>query len=411
MKITGLSNAFPALRHRNFRLFWSGQCISLIGTWMQNVGQAWLVLQLTGSAWLLGVVSALQFAPMLFLALFAGVIIDRYPKRKILIATQTILMLQAFVLAGLVWAGAIRYWQIVVLAVLLGLVTTIDHPARQAYVVELVGKTDLMNAIALNSSIFNAARVIGPAVAGLLMTFLSLSASFLLNGLSFIAVLAGLMLMSDPPQIPQAGRHASVLTEVREGLRFARGSYSIASTLLLMAVVSIFGINFNVLVPVFAQGELGQTAGGYGFLVSSLGLGALAGAITLATTSRSGPKTGSLRHSAMALGILLIFLGMQKLYWVSLLLLAFAGWAMIVFNASANTSLQMSTPDHLRGRVMSLFSLVFVGFSPFGSLYAGGLARLLGAGMTFVVSGAIVVALLVGAGFYRNRPVGSTPQF
>ncbi len=402
MKLT--EKTFPALRHRNFRLFWSGQCISLIGTWMQNVGQAWLVLQLTRSAWLLGVVSALQFAPMFFFALFAGVIIDRYPKRKILIITQSILMLQAFVLAALVWAGAIRYWQIVVLAVILGLVTTIDHPTRQAYVVEMVGKTDLMNAIALNSSIFNAARVVGPALAGILMTFLSLWVSFLVNGLSFIAVLVGLTLISDPPRIPRAGRRAPVLAEVKEGLRFARGSQSIASTLLLMAVVSIFGVNFNVLVPVFAQGALGQSAGGYGFLVSSLGLGALAGAVTLAAASRSGPKTGFLRTAALALGIMLILLGLQKSYWVSLVLLALAGWAMIVFNASANTSLQISTPDHLRGRVMSLFSLVFVGFSPFGSLYAGGLARLLGAGPTFVLSGAIVVVLL--AAVSRGRSAG-----
>jgi MFS family permease len=396
MQFERIKEAFPALGHRNYRLFWFGQCVSLIGTWMQNVGQAWLVLQLTGSPWLLGVVGALQFAPMLLLSLFAGVLIDRFPKRRILLFTQSVLMLQALILAALVGFGVVKYWHIVVLALVLGLMTTLDHPTRQAYVVEMVGKEDLMNAIALNSSVFNAARVIGPAVAGLLMGFFGTTFCFVVNGLSFIAVIIGLWKMTETPGVQKPQVNQRMALQVKEGLRFVKDTPNVLLTLVMVAVISLFGINFNVLVPVFAQGELGQQAGGYGFLMSALGMGALIGAVSLAAASRSGPRLGYLIKAGFGLGIFQLLLGLQHYYAISMVMLALMGWSMIVFNASANTTIQLYTPDHLRGRVMSLYSLVLGGVTPFGSLFAGGIANRFGAGITFVISGLIVGFFIIG---------------
>ncbi len=247
-------SVFPALKHRNFRLFWFGQMISLIGTWMQNIGQDWLVLKLTNSAFLLGVVSALQFLPMLFLSLFAGVVIDRLPKRKILIFTQTSLMVTALALATLTALNAINYWEILVLATIVGFINTIDNPARQSFIIDLVGKEDLMNAISLNSSIFNAARIIGPGIAGVLIGLLGYALCFYLNALSFIAVITGLILIDVKMNKSRAMlKKEDVIADIKEGLLYIKNTPIIFATILMMAVLSTFAINFNVLVPVFAK--------------------------------------------------------------------------------------------------------------------------------------------------------------
>jgi MFS family permease len=392
-----IKTLFRSLRHRNFRLFFSGQLVSLIGTWMQNVGQAWLVLDLTHSSFKLGVVSALQFLPMLFLSFFTGPFIDYFPKRKIIIFTQTVLMLLAFTLAVLDGTGVVRYWHIVILATLLGVVNTIDMPARQSFIIEMVGKDDLMNAIAMNSSIFNAARAVGPAIAGILIGTAGTALCFFVNGLSFLAVLGGLLLMTFEERPADRLRSYHVVEDIREAIRYVRKTPVIMITILLVAVVSVFATNFNVLVPVFSRQELNRDATAFGILMSSFGVGALIGAVSLAALSRSGPKPLYLLGGGLALSLFLILIGFQKSYGLTACLLALAGWSMVTFFGMANTTVQLYTEDRLRGRVMSLYTLSFGGLTPFGSLFAGSVAHVLKAPLTFALGGLIsgIVFLVV----------------
>ena len=396
MQETSITKAlFRSLRHRNFRLFWSGQLVSLIGTWMQNVGQAWLVLELTHSSLKLGIVSALQFLPMLFLSLFTGPFIDYFDKRKIIIWTQAALMTLAFVLSVLVWTGTVQYWHVVVLATLLGIVNTIDMPARQAYIIELVGKEDLMNAIALNSSIFNAARAIGPALAGLLITAVGTAACFFVNGVSFLAVLAGLLFMNVTCASCREKPSYNVLKDVREAIGYIRATPVVLTTILLVSVVSIFGTNFNVLVPVFAKMELHRDAAAFGLLLSSFGAGALIGSVSLTILSQWGPKEGILLSGGMGLSLSLMLIGLQRSYALTALLLAMAGLSMVTFFGMANTTVQLNTEDRLRGRVMSLYTLSFGGLTPFGSLFAGSVAHWIKAPLTFALGGLICGAVFL----------------
>ena len=382
-----IKTLFHSLRHRNFRLFWSGQLISLIGTWMQNVGQAWLVLELTHSTFKLGVVSALQFLPMLFLSFPAGVLIDYFPKRMIIIATQTVMMVLAFTLAVLQWTGVVQYWHVVVLATILGVANTIDMPARQSFIIEMVGKEDLMNAIALNSSIFNAARAIGPAIAGILIGALGTGACFFVNGLSYLAVIAGLWLISfaEPRTTREGDYH--IIADIREAIGYIRKTPVVMVTILLVGVVSVFGTNFNVLVPVFARQELHRDAAAFGFLMSSFGTGALIGAVSLAALSRRGPRSSFLLGGGMALSLILVLIGAQNSYAWTALLLALAGWCMVTFFGMANSTVQLNTEDRLRGRVMSVYTFTFGGLTPFGSIFAGSVAHYLKTPLTFAIGG------------------------
>ncbi len=384
-----IKTLFRSLRHRNFRLFFSGQLVSLIGTWMQNVGQAWLVLELTHSSFKLGVVSALQFLPILFLSFFTGPFIDYFPKRKIIIFTQTTLMLLAFTLALLDFIGVVQYWHVLVLATLLGIVNTIDMPARQSFIIEMVGKDDLMNAIAMNSSIFNAARAVGPAIAGILIGAAGTTLCFFVNGLSFLAVLWGLLLMKFEER--PVGRMPSyhLVEDIREAVRYIRKKPVVMITILLVGVVSIFATNFNVLVPVFSREELNRDAAAFGFLMSSFGAGALIGAVSLAALSRSGPRPILLLGGGMSLSLFLILIGFEKSYGLTALLLALSGWSMVTFFGMANTMVQLNTDDRLRGRVMSVYTLSFGGLTPFGSLFAGSVAHVLKASLTFALGGLI----------------------
>ncbi len=384
-----MKTLFRSLRHRNFRLFFSGQLVSLIGTWMQNVGQAWLVLELTHSSFKLGLVSALQFLPMLFLSFITGPFIDYFSKRKIIIMTQTVLMLLAFTLSLLVWTGVVQYWHILILATLLGIVNTIDMPARQAFIIEMVGKEDLMNAIAMNSSIFNAARAVGPAIAGLLIGAAGTAVCFLVNGLSFLAVLWGLLVMKFAE--PESGEPRSyhVISDIREAIRYIKDTPAVMLVILLVSVVSIFGTNFNVLVPVFSRQELHRDAAAYGFLMSSFGAGALIGAFSLAVLSKHGPKSILLLGGGMGLSLFLMLIGLQKSFALTALLLALSGWSMVTFFGMANTTIQLNTEDRLRGRVMSVYTLAFGGLTPFGSLFAGSVAHWLKAPLTFALGGLI----------------------
>jgi MFS family permease len=389
-----LLRAFIALRHRNFRLFWFGQLISLIGTWMQTTAQAWLVLELTHSAWWLGAVGALQFLPVLLLALFGGVLADRLPKRTVLLFTQSSSMLLAFILWILVATGGVHLWNVLILASLLGLTNALDMPTRQAFVVEMVGREDLPNAVALNSSLFNMARILGPGLGGILIAWLGVAPLFLLNGISFIAVIIGLSMIDMHQLHAQVRREAlqdgtrrpGTLKSLREGLAYVRNTPSVLMVIAVVGIVSLFGINFNVVLPLFATDVLHAGPAGFGFISATFGLGSLLSALWLAW-GNNRPSMSRLLTGAIAFGILEALFALSHLYLLSLVLIAGVGFAQIAFSALANTTLQTVTPDHLRGRVMSVYMMVFAGSTPLGNLFTGGLALLYNA----------PIALLIGA--------------
>ena len=403
-QVKGLLRTFVALRHRNFRLFWFGQLISLIGTWMQSIGQAWLVLELTHSAWLLGVVGALQFLPIMLLSLFGGVLADRLPKRRVLLFTQSFAMLQAMVLWILVASGHIQVWEVLVLASLLGLTNSFDMPTRQAFVVEMVGREDLPNAIALNSSVFNMARVVGPGLGGLIIAFLGISPLFLLNAISFVPVIIGLALIRMNELHALAKRSTtsaetskqSTLQSLREGLSYVVHTPSVLLIIAVIGVISLFGINFNVILPLFATEVLHSGALGFGFLSAAFGLGSLCSALWLAWGNRR-PSVQYLLIAAFAFCVLEIFFALSHLYVLSLILVAAVGFTMIAFSANSNTALQTVTPDHLRGRVMSVYMVVFAGSVPLGNLFTGGLAHVYGASIALLVGASLsLIAAIVG---------------
>jgi len=376
-----------ALRHRDFRLFWIGQLISQIGTWMQSVAQAWLVLELTRSPLQLGIVSALQFTPVLLLSPVGGVLSDRFAKRKVLLISQTAMQLQAFVLAALVWSGHVQYWHVAVLAAIYGLSRAIDIPARQSYVTDLVGRSDLANAVALNSVIMNGARIVGPAVAGLLIAAFGVALAFFLNGVSFVAVLLALL------AIRTEGRPDVARMGIREGvlgaLSYAAATPPVAFTLGLMVVVSLMVLNFNVIVPLVARNVLNQGANGFGLLMSSLGAGAVAGAFGVALFRRGEPPLGFLVGSGATLCAGLIALALVGQFALAAAVLALLGCCQILFTTGCNTMLQLTAPNELRGRVMGLYTVTFAGMTPFGSLLIGFVAEHQGIRTALAAGGAI----------------------
>jgi MFS family permease len=385
-------DTFAALKHRNFRLFFVGQLVSLTGTWMQTTAQGWLVYQLTGSKVLLGTVAAVGSLPML-LAPWGGSVADRHPKRMVVCLTQTAMMALAFVFAALVWSGRIQPWHILVLAALGGLAMAFDMPARQAFMVEMTSREHLMNAISLNSSIFNGARVVGPALAGFLMAHVGMAMCFLLNGLSFIAVIAGLLMMRLPEFVPPA-EPASAGRHMLEGFAYVARHRRVRILLLLLAFVGVFGWSYSVLLPAYAADVLHVGERGYGGLLSASGLGALLGALTVATYgSRVRPRL-------MLLGGLWLFSAMLLLFavvrWYPLVLacLAVGGWGLLLYFSTSNTLVQTSVSDAMRGRVMGIYALVFGGLMPVGGLESGLLSQRVGVPWT-VAMGALVCA---GAG-------------
>jgi MFS family permease len=378
--------ALRAFRHRDFRYFWAGQLVSLVGSWMQSVGQSWIVLELTHSPFKLGVISALQFGPMLFLSFLAGALADRVRKRRLLLLTQSALMLQAFALAVLDRTGHIQFWHVATLATLYGIATTVDLPARQSFVVEIVGKHDLINAIALNSAVFNGARVVGPAVAGLLVARYGVGIAFLLNGLSFVAVLAALLVIRTEGE-PRPRSGDTLGQEILHGLRYAWETPLIALILSLLFVMSLFVINFSVLVPLIAREVLHEGAHGFGLLMASLGIGAVAGAVALALAGRGRAPRWLLVGTALAAAAGVAGLGVVRQFWVAAAVLTVEGFVMIVFMASSNTTMQVTVPDALRGRLMGLYAFVFVGMTPFGALLIGTIAERWGVPAACMVGG------------------------
>jgi MFS family permease len=380
-------SGFRALRHRDFRLFFAGQLVSLVGTWMQSLAQSWLVLTLTNSPFALGLVGALQFLPVLFLSPFGGTIADRFPKRKVLLATQSTMMLLAFVLAALVWAKVVTFAEILIVAFLLGLANSIDMPTRQAFVVELVGPDDLMNAIALNSTMFNLARLIGPAVGGLLIAVVGIAICFFLNGVSFIAVLIGLALMrlaGVPPR--RLGAPTQVFADLREGFRYVRHTPAVLGIILLLGAVGTFGINFNVLTPLLAYSTLRVGPVGLGWLTTAMGAGSLVASLAIAYLAKQ-PRPALILGAAAAFGLLEVLLGPARSFPADLALLALVGAMQVTFASQANTFVQLVVPHQLRGRVMAIYMMLWAGTTPIGNTIVGALAESTGTLGPFLLGG------------------------
>jgi len=407
----GLPAGLRALRHRDFRLFWSGQMVSLIGTWMQSVGQSWLVLELTNSPFRLGLIGTLQFGPILLFSFLGGAISDRVRKRRLLIGTQSALMLQAFTLSVLVWSGYVQFWHVAVLAALYGLANTLDMPSRQSFIANLVPRGDLMNAIALNSAVFNGARVVGPAAAGLLVARYGTAAAFLFNGLSFLAVIAALTaIRTDGAPRPRSG--VGMGAEIAEGVRYALGTPRIALVFGLLLSVSLFVVNTSVLVPLIARNVLHEGAHGFGLLMASLGVGAMVGALAVATFAVGRPPLWLVVASALAAATLLGALSFVHHFALAASVLMALGFAQIVFMTSCNTAVQIQVPDELRGRIMGLYALVFAGMTPFGSLFMGTVAERWGVLRACAVGGAaglLLVSTLTLVWRHRQGRGASTP--
>lgn len=398
-------DTFAALKHRNFRLFFFGQLVSLSGTWMQTTAQGWLVYQLTGSKALLGTVAAVGSLPLLLFAAWGGSVADRHAKRSVVFCTQTAMMLLAFCFAALVGTDLIRPWQILTLAGLGGVAMAFDLPARQAFMVEITSREDLMNAVSLNSSLVNGARVVGPAVAGFLMARAGLTMCFFLNGLSYLALISGLLMMRLPKFVPPA-KPASTGRHMLEGFAYVAGHMRLRRLLLLFGVVGIFGWSYSVLLPAYATDVLQISESGYAILLSANGLGALFGALTVATFGRR------LNPRLLIFGGLWIFSGMLMLLsvvrWYPLVLacLLVGGWGMMLYFATTTTLLQTSVSHEMRGRVMGIWGLVFGGMMPIGGLESGFLSQAIGVPWT-IATGAAICAL---AGLLMWRQVRRYPS-
>jgi MFS family permease len=419
----GRASIFAALRYRNYRLWFFGQMTSQMGSWVQSVAQGWMVYQLTGSELALGTIPFIGSLPTLFLMLPAGVIADRVPRKKVLLATQTVFMLLAFALALLAATGVMRVWHIYALAVCTGIANSFDAPARQSLAVEMVDdRRDLMNAIAMNSMMFNIARIVGPALAGVILAAFGVAWCFAINGVSFLAVLLALLAMRLPP-MPRASRSQPVVTQMLEGLRYVWRNIEVRTIIAVVGVASLTMGSYSVLFPAFAADVFRTGATGLGWLNACMGVGALGGALTVATLGgyRRKGRILTIGNLAFPASVLLFALSaslapallghgllpsslvtlwgmpLAPFFMLSLLALVGAGWGMMVQNATANTLVQTIVPDELRGRVMSAYMLVFFGTSPFGSLLMGSLAQGLGsaAGVAIAASAALAFSLLI----------------
>lgn len=391
---TRLGQTFVAFRQRDFRIFWVGQLVSVTGTWMQAVAQGWLILLLTGSPFVLGVAAAARSLPVLFLVVPAGIVADRFDRRLIIIVTTIVSMVASTALAILTILGSIDVPTVLFLGALLGVANAFEMPARQSFVSELIGKRDLPNAIALNSLLFNAARVVGPALAGILVAVVGPGWAFGINAISFVPVLVGLLMISRV-HVPRLGIGAR--TAVPEAVRYLRGEPRVAALLGLLAAETIFASGHLILGPTLAQ-DLGQGAEGFGVLLAATGAGAVLGGLRLAATSDRTERWRVLLGAGITLGAGLAAVGLSPSYPVTLLCFVVAGWGMVTFNASSNTLIQTIVPDRLRGRMMSLYSLVLLGLMPAGGLLMGALATGLGSAAALGIGG-VVYTLLIVAGF------------
>ncbi|MBF0297542.1 MAG: penicillin-insensitive murein endopeptidase [Oligoflexia bacterium] len=398
---------FPSLAHSNFRYYWYGQLISLIGTWMQRMGQAWLVYTLTNSPFKLGLIGTLQFLPILLFSLVAGVIVDRYPKKKLIIITQIISMILAFTLAALVLSGTVKYYQIAILAFFLGLINAFDMPLRQVFVIELVGREDLPNAVALNSTSFNLARVIGPVIAGIVMAHFNIGFCFLINGLSFIAVIYGLnkIKLSTSLQTTAQTSHkkkytyniSDIFEEIKDGLLYVYKNKTLLFTSIMLFYIGTFAFNFSVLIPILAKDILGLKEKGFGMLMSSLGLGSLVGAVfvSLKIKEKINQAKAIMVAANISIAITLSLLGIFNNISLIIMTLFLCGFSNLCFSITANSSLQLTSDDQHRGRVMSVYTLLFAGTTPIGNFITGIIAEKWGADMAFIICGILIILALI----------------
>ena len=384
-----------ALNHRDFRRFYAAQLLALVGGWMQTVAQAWLVLQLTDSPFKLGLISTLQFSPILMFSLVAGAVADRLPKRGLLVTTQTTLACQALLLGWLVSTGRVQYGHVAVLGLVLGFANAVDQPARQSFVMDMVGKGDVANAVALNSAAFNAARIVGPAVAGVLIGRVGVGPVFFINSVGFVGVILTLLRL-EARGLPARERRATMLEEIVEGLRYARRTPRLLLALGLVLSVSLFVFNFTVYVPLLARTVLGLGAEGFGFLMASLGVGAVAGALTVGGFGSREPELGRMFLSAAVAFAALLGLGLSRHVWTAAPLLFVTGYFGIMLMATCNTSMQLRAPDAIRGRVMSLYTWVTGGVFPIGAFLVGSISQAWGVSAAFLWNGTLGLVTLGG---------------
>jgi MFS family permease len=399
-------HGFRALHHRNYRLFFGGQLISLIGTWMQQVAQGWLVLTLTNDPLWLGLVAVAQFGPIIVFGLFGGLIADHWPKQRTLLATQTAAMLLAFALFALTATGVVQVWHVMILAALLGIANAIDMPTRQAFAVEMVGREDVTNAVGLNAALFNGSRIVGPAVAGLLIGAFDISIAFLINGLSYIAVIvAYLMMRTDElrpaPSIARPTSAHEVFAQLGEGWRYVRQTHVVLLAVTVVGLAATFGMNFQVLMPPLADHVLDVGAAGYGFLMAASGIGSTAAALWVAFQHRLSPRPIVL--GAIALGLASIVVALSTSFALSLLAMVIVGAGAIGMAVTANTTIQLNVPDELRGRVMSLYTTVFAGSVPVGGLLMGWIASTWGVPTALLVGALLTLAVGLAAWTWLAR--------
>ncbi len=385
------------MRHRNYRIYWFGQIGSLVGAWMQSVAQPWLVLELGGSPLQLGAVLALMFAPSMFLAPLGGVIADRVDKRRVLMIVNAVAMLQAGVLFGLAASGAVEIWHIYVLALLVGFVNAIEMPVRQAFAAELVPQEDLVNAIALNSTSFNLSRVVGPAIAGVTIAVFGVSINFGINAVSYLSVLVGLWMLDGTAlrRIERPDRFPSIRSSLAEGFRYARATPTVLWPLVLLGGMAAFAMNFQTLLPLFTRNALSLDSGGYGALFAAMGAGSLVGSLILAFTTSQRPMLALILGGGAAFVALEMALGFVRSPLLAFPLVAGIGLASMLMVNTINVTIQNSVPDVLRGRVMSLYVMVFAGTAPIGGLFAGAMAQAFGAAFAISFGALLAVGVLV----------------
>lgn len=397
-----LSRNFKSLRHYNYRVYWISQLISVTGTWMQNVALAWLVVTMTGSAVALGTTTALQFLPILLLSLFAGVFIDRWPKLNIILTTQSVAACQALVLWVLVSTKSITLWEIYALSFLLGMVNAFDQPGRQAFVAEMVPDEDVGNAVALNSLLFNAARTVGPAVAGVTIAELGVAPSFLVNAITYVAIITALLMMKRSElRTLKSKVHSTVREGLKEGVSFAVKEPAIASVLIVLLFVGMFGYNFITILPLLVKFVLNGGPEMFGALTAALGIGSMLGALFVA--GRQKPTRRFIYTFALAFGMTDIAISFSRNYTLTIVLLLVLGLVSIAYIASTNTSLQMNSPMHLRGRIMGLYVVIFVGSTPIGALFTGFMAEWIGTAHMILVEGSLCLLGVAGGAFYLKR--------
>ena len=399
-------HTFRALRHRNFRLFIGGQIVSLIGTWMQNVAQSWLVYRLTHSELLLGTAWFCAQIAVFALGPLGGIAADRFSRRKVVIVTQTLSMLQAFALAALTLSGRVQVWHVLALAGLLGVINAFDMPGRQALVIQMTSKDDLINAISLNSAVFNAARVVGPAVAGLLLAVVGEGTCFLINGFSFLAVILSLTAMRLPPFTPAA--HVGMWQHLVDGFRYAANHSAVRRVLALMGAATLAGMPGLVLMPFFADDIFHRGSRGLGILMGAMGTGAVIGTLTLARRTRLSGLGNVMVFSGLITGICYLAFAFSPSYYLSLAVMPLIGYSVMRQMASANTTIQTLIPDEYRGRIMAMYSMTVVGLGPFGSLAAGALAGRFGARATMGAGGVLALASsFIFAWYLRRDPIAA----